>query len=445
MTSETRRPAVLVVDDDDAREALAELLRDEGYAVATARDGAQAMQRLAVHVPDLVLLDIVMPNTTGLELLGSLRERHSPAELPVIMMSAKDQSADVVAALGLGANDYITKPLDLPIVLARVRAQLRTKQASSGAPERLDAAAIERIAPGTLLDGRYLLEEQLGSGSFGVVFRARDQQRQVPVAVKVLKGSLGDSNEALERLRRESRAAGDLDHPHAVKVHELRITADSVAFLVMEYLEGHGLDVELREHGAVSPLRAAEVLLPVCEVLATAHARGLIHRDIKPANIFLELRPEGERVKVLDFGLAKPVGTAALEKNLTVEGSILGSPAYMAPERLRNQPYDGRADTYSVGVMLYEMLTGRLPFVSPDGDPLAVVAMHLTQEPRPLRELQPSVPAAVEALVLQALAKDPRVRPQASVLGRLLADAVGMALPRGLMPDSLSTLQLDAI
>jgi CheY-like chemotaxis protein len=444
MTTETLRPSLLVVDDDDTREALAELLRDEGYAVATAKDGAQALERLHEHLPDLVLLDIVMPRTTGLELLGSVRQRHSPAELPVIMMSAKGQSTDVVAALSQGANDYVTKPLDLPIVLARVRAQLRTKEASSR-PDRPEASAADRIRPGVLLDGRFLLEERLGTGSFGVVFRARDEQRQMPVAVKVLKSALADSHDALERLRRESRAARELRHPHAVEVYELRVTADGVAFLVMEYLEGQGLDVELREHRLLGPQRAGELVLPVCEVLAAAHAQGLVHRDIKPANVFLQRTPAGECVKVLDFGLAKPMGAAALERNLTLAGSILGSPAYMAPERLRNQPYDGRADVYSIGVMLYEMLTGRLPFVSADGDPLAVVTMHLTEEPRRPRALRPDLPELVDAVVMQTLVKDPAERPQASVLGRRLAAALELELPTGLLPDYLSTLRFGAV
>jgi CheY-like chemotaxis protein len=443
MTTPNRRPTLLVVDDDETRESLAELLRDEGYAVSTARDGAQALEVVGAAPPDLVLLDIVMPRTTGLELLGELRRRFSPAELPVIMMSAKDQSTDVVAALGEGANDYVTKPLDLPVVLARVRAQLRTKEAATPPRDaRLDSAATERMAPGTLLADRYLLEERLGAGTFGVVFRARDQQQGRPVAIKVLKSALGDSQEALERLRRESVAAARLHHPHAVEVHELSVTPDAVGFLVMEYLEGRSLDVELRERPRMAARRAGELLLPVCEVLAAAHALGIVHRDIKPANIFLQQSERGERVKVLDFGLAKPFGAAALAQNLTLEGSILGSPAYMAPERLRNQPYDGRADTYSVGVMLYEMLTGRLPFVSTDGDPMALVSLHLTALPRPPRELVPELPAEVEAIVLAALAKDWQARPQAAALGRSLAAALDLELPAGLTPDHVSTLKL---
>jgi serine/threonine protein kinase len=391
------------------------------------------------------VLDVVMPRTTGLELLVKLRQRYSPAELPVIMMSAKDQSADVVAALGQGANDYVTKPLDVPIVLARVRAQLRMRQATSVARlDHLDGAAIERVGPGVVLAGRYLLEERLGTGSFGVVYRARDQQTQRPVAVKVLRSSLGDSREALERQRRESQAAAALAHPHAVCVHELRITPESIAFLVMEYLEGRSLETLLRSERPLTPERAAAIVLPVCEVLAAAHARGMVHRDIKPANIFLQRTPDREHVKVLDFGLAKPMGAAALEQNLTIEGSIIGSPAYMAPERLRNQPYDGRADVYSLGVMLYEMLGGRLPFVSNAGDPLAVVAMHLTESPRPLSALRPELPAALEAVVAQAMAKDPDQRPQVAALGRRLAAATGSDLPAGLEPDFVSTLRMGA-
>jgi serine/threonine-protein kinase len=444
MPTVSRQPTLLVVDDDDTRESLAELLRDEGYVVRTARDGAQALEVLHDETPDLVLLDIVMPRTTGIELLGSLRQRYSPAELPVIMMSAKDQSTDVVAALGEGANDYITKPLDLPVVLARVRAQLRTKQAAAPRPAERSESSVsgERLAPGTLLADRYLLEQRLGAGTFGVVYRARDQRRQRTVAVKLLKSALGDSHEALERLRRESLAAGRLDHPNAVEVYELTVTPEGLAFLVMEYLEGRSLDAELRQRGALPPRRAGELVLPVCEVLSAAHALGIVHRDIKPANVFLQTTPAGERVKVLDFGLAKPIGAAVLSDNLTLAGSILGSPAYMAPERLRNQPYDGRADTYSLGVMLYEMLTGRLPFVSDDADPMAVVAQHLTEEPRPLRELVPDLPGELDEIVLAALAKDWQLRPQAAALGRRIAAALSLPVPPGLTPDYVSTLKL---
>jgi CheY-like chemotaxis protein len=439
--------SLLVVDDDESRETLAELLRDEGYAVSTARDGAQALELLAAETPDLVLLDVVMPKTTGIELLGKLRERFSPAQLPVIMMSAKDQSTDVVAALAEGANDYVTKPLDLPVVLARIRAQLRMKAAASPRPSesgRIDRLGVDAIAPGSLLLGRYLLEERLGSGTFGVVFRARDEEQGRTVAVKVLRSVVGDSEESLERLRRESRAAARLRHPNALEVFELCVGDDGLAFLVMEYLEGRSLDAELREKRALPPTRVAEVMLPVCEVLAEAHALGIVHRDVKPANVFLQRMPQGERVKVLDFGLAKPMGAATLEKNLTIEGSVLGSPAYMAPERLRNQPYDGRADSYSIGIMLYEMLAGRPPFVSDDGDPMAVVAMHLTEAPRPLSELVPGMPPALEEVVMSALAKDWQERPHAANLGRRLATALALQVPPGLAPDYTPTLRFAA-
>jgi serine/threonine protein kinase len=262
------------------------------------------------------------------------------------------------------------------------------------------------------------------------------------VAIKVLRSALGDTKEAIERLRRESLAAARLHHPHAVEVYELSITADSVAFLVMEYLEGRSLEAELRERRRLTPTRAGELLLPVCELLAAAHALGVVHRDIKPANVFLQQTPHGERVKVLDFGLAKPFGSAAMAHNLTLEGSILGSPAYMAPERLRNQPYDGRADTYSLGVMLFEMLTGRPPFVSREGDPMAIVTMHLTEEPVRPRQLVPELPAEIEAIVLAALAKDWQRRPQAAELGRRLAHALNLQVPAGLTPDHVGTLKM---
>ncbi|HVS03133.1 MAG TPA: protein kinase, partial [Thermoanaerobaculia bacterium] len=426
------RFTLLVVDDDDTREVLAELLQGEGFDVLTARDGEEALRHLERRTVDLVLLDVVMPGTNGLEVLTNLRARHSATELPVIMMSAKDHSDDVVSALSQGANDYVTKPLDLPVLLARVQAQLRIHSSSParrGGHERGGSLKV-----GALLDGRYLLEEKLGTGNFGVVYRSLDRQTGETVAVKVLRQVLSDSQEALERLERESRACQRLQSPHAVRVLDFRVGDDTPPYMVMEYLEGRSLDAELREKGRLPPARCGAIVLPICEVLTAAHAEGIVHRDIKPANVFLQRLDGGELVKLLDFGIAKPVGDAVMEKNLTIEGSILGSPAYLAPERLRNLPYDGRADVYSLGVMLFEMLTGRLPFQASDADPMAVISMHLADEPPRPRQWNPDLSPEVEAVVLAALVKDRDQRPQAPQLGQRLAAALGIQLPQGLTP-----------
>jgi serine/threonine protein kinase len=189
----------------------------------------------------------------------------------------------------------------------------------------------------------------------------------------------------------------------------------------MELLQGHSLEKELDTKTRLAPRRCAEIVVPVCGALAAAHAAGVVHRDIKPSNVFLHQTPHGEVPKILDFGIAKMSHEAALGQSLTVDGSLLGTPAYMAPERFRRGPYGPRSDVYSVGAMLYEMLCGRLPFIPASADPLALVTMQAEEEPPSLCERQPDVTPALEALVRQALDREPSVRPSADQLARRLA------------------------
>jgi serine/threonine protein kinase len=251
------------------------------------------------------------------------------------------------------------------------------------------------------------------------------------VAVKVLKAGSASTAEAAERFRREGVAACRVRHPNAVSVMDFGVTAGGAPFLVMEHLEGHSLDAEMERSAPMPASRCAEIVIPLCGVLAEAHQVGILHRDIKPANVFLHRSRMGETVKVLDFGIAKLVDSG---QSLTVEGGIVGTPAYMAPERFRGAVLDGKSDVYSVGVMLYQMLSRRLPFEGgPDADLLAVAMMHLNEEPPPLKS---NVPAAVEEVVRAALAKDPARRPGARDFGIALARATGTTItePEPLAP-----------
>jgi serine/threonine protein kinase len=197
----------------------------------------------------------------------------------------------------------------------------------------------------------------------------------------------------------------------------------------MELLEGYPLTKELRYARALSVARAAQILAPVCAVLASAHGAGIIHRDIKPDNIFLHRGASGEMiVKVVDFGIAKlqePSGSIDI-KDLTATGRIIGTPTYMAPERLEGKPYDGRSDVYSLGVVLYEMLTGQPPFQQGWGSIYEIIRRHLTERPKPLKEHGININAELEALVMQALEKDPAARPTAAELGEKFLAAVGL-------------------
>ena len=428
--SATADHTILVVDDnDDIRELFVARLAQEGFRALGASSGPQALERIAAAVPSLILLDVSMPGMSGLEVLARVRETHSPVQLPIMMVTARTESEDIVEALGLGANDYVTKPIDLPVVLARVRALLRIRQAAApGVASADDARSPAEVQPGTMLAGRYLLEARIGSGTFGTVFRAKHVELGHFVAIKVLQASATANPDSLARFRREGITACRVKHPNAVQVMDFGVTPGGVAYLVLELLSGYSLDQELVGGRKVTLSRTVRIMVPVCEALAAAHRYGIVHRDVKPANIFLHLAGGEEVPKVLDFGIARIVGEAAADPRVTLEGFIVGTPVYMAPERFRNQPIDGRSDVYSVGITLYQMLTGRLPFAADQADPMAVAMRHLEAAPQ---KMGADVPPAIEAVVMNALRKRPEHRPDALHLGQDLARAAGGRQRRG--------------
>src|SRR5262245_51715319 len=299
-TAMAESATLLVVDDNDEnREMLSRRLRKRGFEVLMAEGGRKALDLVrGPQAIDLVLLDVNMPEMSGLEVLKILRQLRSATELPVIMATARSDSEDIVEALELGANDYVTKPLDFPVALARVQAQLRTKRATPVT----EPAAAKDVGRGTVLGGKYEIEAPLGSGAFGTVFKARHLDLDAPVAVKVLQASVAQKPEALARFRREGISACRVRHPNVVAATDFGVTSTGVAFLVMEFLEGHSLSEVLHQEGTLSPRRSAEILVPVCGALADAHAAGIVHRDVKPSNIFLHRTPHGEVTKILDFG-----------------------------------------------------------------------------------------------------------------------------------------------
>ncbi|HUG53171.1 MAG TPA: response regulator [Vicinamibacteria bacterium] len=414
------RPTILVVDDhSDNRELLMRKLERDGFRTLEAEGGKEALAHLKQGEVSLILLDVMMPGMSGLDVLRAVREAYGPAELPVIMVTARSQSEDVVEALGLGANDYITKPIDFPVALARIQAQLRVRQPPS--EDEMDDP--RDLKPGLVLDGRYRLEGRIGSGNFGTVYRARHLELDHAVAVKVLQTSAVTNPDAVARFRREGVTASRVRHPNAVGVLDFGITPRGVAFLVMELLAGYALEQELRDGRALPLGRSLRIAAAVCDALAAAHRAGIVHRDIKPANVFLHQAGGDEVPKVLDFGIAKIAGAAAVERKVTLDGWIVGTPVYMAPERFGAGTVTGESDVYSVGVMLFQMLAGRLPF-EPGSDPMAVALKHRNDAPPALRGFRPEAPPAVEEAVAAALSKRPEDRPPARELAGRLAAAV---------------------
>jgi len=271
------------------------------------------------------------------------------------------------------------------------------------------------LAPGSRL-GPYEILAPLGAGGMGEVYRSRDTRLERGVAVKVISGDGSRDSERIRRFEQEARAAGTLSHPNVCAVYDLGIHEGS-PFVVMELLEGETLR-EVLGQGSVPVRKALTYAAQAAEGLASAHAKGIIHRDLKPENLFIT--KEG-RIKVLDFGLAKLTGAepppaeatvpaATAPGTLTTPGVLLGTMAYMAPEQIRGAAVDGRADVFALGVVLYEMLTGKRPFSGSTSADVMSAILH--QEPAPLATIRPDVPAQLAWFARRCLAKDPERRVQ---------------------------------
>jgi len=267
---------------------------------------------------------------------------------------------------------------------------------------------------GTTLGERYLVQELVGEGGMGRVYLGQHVMMRKRIALKVIHPQLLHVEEVVARFEREAVAAGHIEHPNAVAATDFGRTADGSLFLVMEYVEGRRLD-HLLKAGRLDFPRAVHVTRQVLRALRRAHALGIVHRDIKPENVLLVERDgDPDFVKVLDFGIAKmtlPEGAAGDAAPLTQIGMVYGTPEYLSPEQATGSSVDGRADLYSVGVMLYEMLAGRRPFAG--GSPVELLGQHVTAAVPPIAEVTPGahVPAALEALVQRLLAKLPEQRP----------------------------------
>ncbi|MBX7220128.1 MAG: serine/threonine protein kinase [Blastocatellia bacterium] len=298
---------------------------------------------------------------------------------------------------------------------------------------------------GMVLDDKYQLVQKIDSGGFGAIYQGIHLALNRPVAVKVFRPTAFHTTpEELERFWREGVAACRVQHPNSVLVIDSAIARSGIAYLVMELLNGHSLAEEIRRQRILTPRRCAEILLPVCDMLATAHEAGIVHRDIKPDNIFLHSGETGEVVKVVDFGIAKLMDDAYGEnfEALTATGCFVGTPSYVAPERLSRSAYDGKADVYSIGIMLYQLLCGRLPFVAFPGETvLSILLQHLHNSPPAPAEVNPYLPASIVEVIMRALEKDPADRPTARELGGLLEQFFQIDIPLPELPDVAEATQ----
>jgi serine/threonine protein kinase len=335
--------------------------------------------------------------------------------------------------------------LPRPIPFAALVSQLigpRADSAHGSADEALNRSGLGHAASppppappdpyvGVTIEGRYHIESVLGQGGMGVVYLAHHKVIDRRVAIKILRAKLARDKRSTERFLQEAKAASSIGNPHIIDISDFGELPDGSTYFVMEWLDGKPLAMVLEERSALPVMRVIDIARQTADALAAAHQQGIVHRDLKPENIFLVGHGSKEDfVKILDFGVAKVSSGAS---QLTHAGSIVGTPLYMAPEQAMGESVDSRADIYALGVILYEMASGRVPFDA--DDVVGVLAQHMCQAPVPIRALVPSrdVPPGLEAITLKALAKKPEQRYQ--TMEELAQDLDKLA--RGSIPDAV--------
>jgi serine/threonine protein kinase len=395
---------ILVINGDDKqRSTITTFLTSHGFAALSTQDATTAQQQMEFETFALILLDEKLPEISGLSFLKALRQDPKLSETPVFFMVENSNLKTNLEAMRAGATECLQKPIDYRTLLEKIDGLFASETALMGPPKPPEL--------GDLLDGKYRIESKIGQGGCGVVFQATHLELNRPVAIKVLHNAPKDS-QAMARFRVEGIASCRVKHPNAVSVFDFCAVDQRLPYLVLELLHGNSLQDELLRYRALSVKRCVEIFVPICGALAQAHQAGIVHRDIKPSNIFLHKTATGPIPKLLDFGMAK-MAEADSQAAQTAKGFVVGTLSYMAPERLSEKPYDGKTDIYSLGVTLYEALSGVLPFVAPGDNPLLLASMHLKKEPPNIQKHRPALPDALASFVMQCLHKLPGMRPSA--------------------------------
>jgi CheY-like chemotaxis protein/tRNA A-37 threonylcarbamoyl transferase component Bud32 len=473
---------VLVVDDvEDNREVLRRRLEREGYAVTSAGNGREALTRIGASPFDLVLLDVMMPELDGYAVLEQLKSAPETRDIPVIMISALDDMANVVRCIERGAEDYLPKPFDAVLLRARISACLEKKRLRDQEKRYLEdvnrvieaASAVEtghytagslaaiahrddalgrlarvfdgmvgqvkereerlrqqirelrgdidvarretaefaatldagNLTTGATFADRYEILGVVGRGGMGTVYRAKDVELGQEVAIKTLRSEFLADDSILERFKSEIRLTYRITHRNVVRTHYFGEWSGGY-YLTMEFVEGVTLRQLLDTRGHLSVPSTLAIGTQLAESLAVAHDQGVIHRDIKPQNLLLD--PEGV-IKVMDFGIAR---LAERTSSITEVGLSVGTPAYMSPEQLLADEVDARSDLYSTGLVLYECLTGRLPFEA--RSPVALISKVLTEQAAPPTQINPDIPSALSSLIMKLLGREPGDRVQSA-------------------------------
>jgi serine/threonine protein kinase len=287
---------------------------------------------------------------------------------------------------------------------------------------------------GQVLADRYRLVRCIGEGGMGQVYEAQHVNINRRFAIKLLKSEIVSNPEAVARFRQEAWSASSIGHENIIQIDDFATLPNGSVYLAMEFLEGMSLAERMRTSGRLPMGQMLDIVLQTCRGLEAAHQKNIVHRDMKPENIFLVERNERLRAKILDFGIAKVSG-AESSQNLTRTGTIFGTPFYMSPEQALGRPLDHRADIYSVGIIMYELFTGRVPFEAESF--MGILTKHVTTPPSPPRQFAPDreIPEAVEHIILRAMAKE--LEERYATMSELLQDLEGFTLGR--VPEVLAS------
>ncbi|MCI0416631.1 protein kinase [bacterium] len=373
-------------------------LSDRGFAVSTAGTGAEALWNLSQEKPDLMILDLVMPEMSGEHVCRLLKSDPALKDIIVFILTAKYDLQTKLNCFNMGAEEYLVKPLDMEELSARVTRFLEfsdrnkpvlasdertmTIGIEDAEKTRQDSASVSTtpVMPGTNLQvaekhkyGSYRVERLVGKGGMGLVYKAYDEHLDRFVALKVLSKQWTDNTEFVERFRREAKLIAAVNHPGIAQIYSLGQDQTEYYFALL-WCPGGSLRDLIRNQQKIGFLKAVEIILQCARALAAARLKGVVHRDVKPSNIMFD---ENQQTKLVDFGIAHSEQVSA---NITVAQEILGSPAYMAPEQGRGDKVDHRADIYALGMTFFQMITGELPFFAET--PMGWVIKH-EKEPFP--------------------------------------------------------------
>ena len=305
--------------------------------------------------------------------------------------------------------------------------------AKDGTPLVRDAAASKADLVGQVLADRYRIQRLLGEGGMGQVYEAHHVNINKRFAIKLLRPEIVSNPEAVARFRQEAWSASSIGHENIVEIDDFATLPDGSVYLAMEFLQGRALAERMREEAPIEVAEALDIFIQVAHGLAAAHGKGIVHRDMKPENIFLAEKHGRTVAKILDFGIAKVSGGEA--QSLTRTGAIFGTPHYMSPEQAIGNPLDHRSDIYSVGVIMYEVFTGRVPFEAESF--MGILTKHITSQPKPPREAAPdrNIAPEVEAVIMRAMAKEPSNRYQTmEALAHDLVEVAQVLAPQLLTP-----------